>query len=332
MQEPTLREVFQASWKLTWRYKALWILGLFALLLGQLGMFDVVSGVFKGASEESLLGIGEHIRYVFSPSTIQEVGTVLNYSFESWGALAWLFVLLFAIGAGLLIVGAIAQGGLVHAAALSMKHGLKSMEKFEESWHAGARHVSAIVVLNIVRKSIVFALSLVVAAAALAASVYGSTLSIVIFLFVFIISIFAGMIASMLTFYTVGYLVVEEKDLFGSLKHAWKLLRNHWVVSCEVGLVLIALNVVVVLALIVGMYVLVAPSLAINAYGALIGDSGLAQMGTSIALVLMLAYALIIGSIFTVFVTTAWTYLFAIMHRWGFRSRVHAFFGNLKRS
>ncbi len=332
MQEPTLREVFRASWKLTWNHKALWILGLFALLLGQLGIFDVVSGIFKGASEESLLGITEQIRYVFSPSTLHEVGTVLNYSFESWGALALLLVILFGLGATLLVIAAISQGGIVHAAALSMKHGLKSMEKFEESWHAGARHVSSIVVLNIVKKSILFALSLGVAAAALAASIYGTTLSIVIFLVIFIVSVFVGMVASMLTFYMVGYLVVEEKDLFGALRHAWNLLWKHWVVSFEVGLVLIVCNALVVAALLVGMYVFIAPSLALNAYGTLIGNLELAQMGTSIAIVLMLAYAAIVGSIFTVFVTTAWTYLFAIMHRWGFRSRVHAFFGGLKRS
>lgn len=140
------------------------------------------------------------------------------------------------------------------------------------------------------------------------------------------------MTVSMLTLYTVGYLVVEEKDLFGSVMHAWKLLQKHWVASFEVGIALIVCNIFVVVALLAGMYVFVAPSLALNAYGALIGNMGIAQFGTSIAIVLFLAYAAIVGSIFTVFVTTSWTYLFAIMHRWGFKSRVHAFVSGLKRS
>jgi hypothetical protein len=262
---------------------------------------------------------------------MREVGAALNFSFDSWGALALLLVMLFGIGATLVVVAGISQGGIVHAAALSMKHGLKSIEKFDESWHAGARHASPIVVLNIVKKSILFALSLMVAAAALAAATYGSTLSILVFLIIFIVAVVAGMIASMLTLFTVGYLVVEEKDLFGSVKHAWKLLKKHWVVSFEVGIALIACNLLVVVALIAGMYVFVAPSLALNAYGALIGNAGVSQAGTSIAIVLFLAYAAVIGSIFAVFVTTAWTYLFAIMHRWGFRSRVHAFVSGLKR-
>lgn len=332
MQEPTLRDVFSASWKLTKRHKGLWVLGLFALIFGQLGILDVLVGIVKGTELQASTGITNQLVYIFSPSTFAQIGNALNYSFDSWAALAWLLVMILALGAAAVVVAAISQGGIVHAGALSIKHGLKSIEKFHESWHAGAKHASPVLLLNVVKKCILFALSLIVAASAFAALVYGTTASILIFILVFILAIVLGMTLSMLTLFAVGYLVVENKTLFDSIRLGWKLIVKHWVVSFEVGIVLFLLNLVVFAILLVGVYVLVIPSLALNAYGALIGSAALSQFAISMGLILFLSLTIIIGSIFTVFMTTAWTYLFAIMHHWGFKSRIHTFITRFTRS
>lgn len=330
MQEPTLREVFKVSWKLTWHYKGLWVLGSFALILGQLGILDVLMAVVKGANPGAT-SVASQIWYIFSPDTLMQIGNTLGFSFDSWAGLAWLLVMLMALGMAFIVVGAIAQGGMVHATALSMEHGLKSMEKFEESWHAGARNVSHILVLNIIKKCVIFAVSLIVSASAFAALFFGTGSSTAVFVGSFISAVIVGMTVSVLTIFAVGYLVIEKKDLFGSIKHAWKLLMTHWVVSFEVGIVLVFLNVLVFGMFLVGLYVFVAPSLALSAYGALTGNVAVSHFGVSMAVVLFLAYALIVSSIFTVFVNATWTYLFVIMHRWGLRSRVHAWFSGLKR-
>ncbi|MBP9732538.1 MAG: hypothetical protein KBD29_03720 [Candidatus Magasanikbacteria bacterium] len=331
MQEPTLRDVFKVSWKLTKNYKGLWILGAFALVLGQLGILDVITAVVKGVVPGTA-SPGAQMWYIFSPDTLLQIGNTLGFSFDSWAAFAWLLVMILALGIALIVVGSIAQGGMVHATALSMEHGLKSMEKFEESWHAGARNVSYILVLNIVKKCIIFAVSVIVSASAFAALFFGTAGSMAVFVLSFISAVIVGMTVSVLTIFAVGYLVIEKKDLFDSIKHAWKLLIKHWVVSFEVGVVLILLNLVVFALLLAGLYVFVAPSLALSAYGALTGNIAVSQFGVSIAVVLFLAYALIIGSMFTVFVNATWTYLFVIMHRWGLRSRVHAWFTGFKRT
>ncbi len=331
MQEPTLRDVFKVSWKLTKNYKGLWILGAFALVLGQLGILDVITAVVKGVVPGAA-SPGSQVWYIFSPDTLLQIGNTLGFSFDSWAALAWLLVMILALGIAFIVVGSIAQGGMVHATALSMEHGLKSMEKFEESWHAGARSVSHILVLNIVKKCIIFAVSLIVSASAFAALFFGTGGSTAVFILSFVSAVIVGMTVSVLTIFAVGYLVIEKKDLFGAIRHAWKLLIKHWVVSFEVGIVLVLLNLLVFVLLLAGLYVFVAPSLALSAYGALTGNIAISQFGVSIAVVLFLAYALIIGSIFTVFVNATWTYLFVIMHRWGLRSRVHAWITDFKRS
>ncbi len=331
MQEPTLRDVFRISWKLTFRYKVLWVLGLGALIFGQLGLLDVVTGIIKGVSPDKGLTFGSQVAYLFSPSTIEKIGSTLNYSFDSWAALAWLLIIILGFGIIFVIVASIAQGAMVHAAALSMEHGLKSIEKFDESWHAGAKNVSSILLLNVLKKSVLFAMSLIVGAAAFAALVYGDVSSTILFIICFISALIIGMTASVVSIFAVGYLVIEKKSLFNALASAWKLFTKHWLVSCEVGMVLITFNVVVCVLLCAGIYIFVAPSLAVNAYGALIGSAAISQFGTSMAIVLFLAYAAIIGSIFTVFVTTTWTYLFVIMHKWGIKSRIHAWISGFKR-
>ncbi len=331
MKEPTLRDVFKVSWKLTIRHKALWILGLGALVFGQLGLLDVITGVVKGVVPGKNISLGSQLTYLYSPHTMAAIGNALHYSFDSWAAFAWLLTIIFVLGAMFVIMAAISQGGIVHAAALSMEHGMKSIEKFHESWHAGARSASQVLLLNILKKCILFAISLIVGASALASMVYGTASSAILFIICFISALIIGMTVSMLTIFAVGYLIIEKKSLFDSLAHAWKLFVKHWLVACEVGVILLVCNILVVALLCAGLYIFVAPSLALNAYGALIGSAAISQFGVSMAIVLFLAYAAIIGSIFTVFVTTSWTYLFVIMHEWGIKSRIHTWIESFKR-
>ena len=64
MQEPTLRDIFKVSWKLTKHYKGLWVLGACALVLGQLGILDVITGVVKGVVPGTA-SPGAQIWYIF---------------------------------------------------------------------------------------------------------------------------------------------------------------------------------------------------------------------------------------------------------------------------
>ncbi len=332
MQEPNLRDVFSASWKLTTRHKGLWILGLFAGLFGQLGILDLVISVAKGASFDQSFGLSRQMLLIFSPKTLWEVGHSMNLAFDSWIAYAWLLVILFGICIACAIVAAISQGGIVHATGLSMEHGLKSVEKFGESWHAGAKHFPEVLILNIVRKCIVFGVSLMVSLVALIAIIKSSPGTTLFFVLSVLFALVVGMIISMLTIFAVCYLVLEKHTLFGAIGRAWSLFAKHWLVSFEVGIILILLNFVLFILLFIGLYIFVAPSLALAAYASLVGNASLASVGISTGILLFLIYATIMGSLFTVFVTSAWTYLFSIMHHWGFKSRIHAWFSRHKRS
>jgi hypothetical protein len=72
----------------------------------------------------------------------------------------------------------------------------------------------------------------------------------------------------------------------------------------------------------VGIYLLLGPAFGLATYGLLIGSGVLVTAGTVAGSVLLSIYAVVIGSIFTVFVTSTWTYMFIVMHRTGWKSRI----------
>jgi len=322
MREPTLREVLGVSLKLTLHHRGLWILGALALVFGQLGIMDMLVAATKAVTGGKPLELTRQIGYLISPEVVGELGGVLQFTGAQWMSLIWLLLIIISIGIVLIIAGSIAQGGIVHSVALSMDHGLKTVEKLSESWHAGTKRVTEIMVLNVLRKCVMFAMAFFVSLGAYIALVYASSGATLFFVVVFLVVSVVGMIVSMLTIYAVGYVVIEGDTLLQSIVRAWRLFRAHWLVSFEVGIVLLLANVAMFVLLAVGIYLLLGPAFGLATYGLLIGSGVLVTAGTVAGSVLLSIYAVVIGSIFTVFVTSTWTYMFIVMHRTGWKSRI----------
>ena len=148
---------------------------------------------------------------------------------------------------------------------------------------------------------------------------------------IFVLLSIIGMIMSFWVIYAAGYVVVEEYTFIKSLKAAWKLFLSHKLVSLEVGVILLACNVVLAAFVAGGLVLTVLEGILFWLVFNAMGVPGLFVIGTVLLAGIFFLFIMFAQSIFTVFTTTTWTYLFMKMHKKGIRSRLHGFWFHKKK-
>jgi len=317
MKEPLYRQALSHSWALAWQHKLLWVFGLFAAFLGQMGLMDLLSKVGSAATN-----FGFFPYWLTLPRVARESAAVSSFtlSYDIWVWFVWLLVVLLGLGLLLIFVSVVSQGALIRAAANSAKH--KKLPDVGEAWQAGTKHFWRLFFINLLKKAIFVLLALFVGWATVAVILEASVLEIGIFLLLFILATLVGMVVSFLAVYAAAYVIVEEYSFGKALSAAWHLFTSHWLVSFEVGLVVLVLNVVLAAITVFGFLVFFFPTLLMWFVAALIGSAALWLAGVVVGLVLFLLFILCIGAIFSVFTTSVWTYLFMKMHHEGVKSRI----------
>ena len=318
MHEPTYTKALKASWDLTWRHKTLWVFGLSAALVGQLGLMDLLAkiGLATRASTTILFWIGLPRAFVH---TVR--GTGGHLSPEQWGLVLWSIVIIVAIFAFLAFIATVSQGALVHASAQSFKL-TRGVPNLGASWHVGVGHFWRLFFLNLIKKIIFGLIALLIACLSLRALYDFNVWDRLSFVVMFLLAVFAGMVLSFLLIYTAGYIVVENYSLPEAIVSAWKLFLDHAVVSLEVGVIVLCLNILVAIACVLAMYVFFLPSLIAGLIAFVVNSQLLFVLGLLVGVLLFLVFIILLGAMFSTFTTSLWTYLFMKMHRQGITSRM----------
>ncbi len=134
--------------------------------------------------------------------------------------------------------------------------------------------------------------------------------------------LFASLFLSAFSVYALCYLVLDGKGLAKSLKKAWALFSEHFLVSLEVGLFLMLCNLVLVLAIVAGSFFAFLPAALIWIVAGVSNTVPLALLGLVTGIFLFLVVAAIMAGIFNAFTTSAWVFLFIKMHKEGVSSRL----------
>ncbi len=319
MKEPRYIDALKAGWDLAWHHKSLWVFGFFATLLGQMGVVELLSKSTMGAARLYDPSVWVYLWHTFSGLSVGEMFAQFNPA--QWMAFVWLLVLLIGLVMAFILVAVVSQGAIVH----STSRYIARRGKFEDSstsWHASSKHVWKLLGLNILRKIVIVLFVIFVMWGTINALITPSGWDLLLFLFLFLLAVLMGMILSFLLIYAVGYVVIEEAGFIESMRKAWRLFTNHWLVSFEIGFILLILNIVVLVLLLAGLYILFLPSLFMWSIAATVGSGTIFMIGLVIGLVLFMMYVVLIGTIFNVFTTATWTYLFTKMHKTGLVSHV----------
>lgn len=322
MKTPLYRQALAHSWRLAIKHTWLWPLGLFAALLGQMGMVDLL---FKASA-----GISEYPRipaWLFIPDMVRTGFDAFRAALppEGWTWLILLLVILLALFATIVFVAVVSQGALVDMAARSVKK-RKRFPDVAASWHVGVSHFWRIFFINILKKIVLGATAVFILWAG-ASMVDPATMTVsYVFYILFFLALLIGMVLSFLLVYAVGYVVVEEYPLFKSICAAWKLFLEHPLVSLEVGFLILFANVAVMLIALFGTLLLFLPAMILFFVTVFTGSIVPFGIGLFMGFLFATFFIIFLGSVFAVFTTSTWTYLFMHMHKKGIASRfLHLF-------
>lgn len=319
MKTPLYREALKHSWHLAWKHKWLWPLGLFATLLGHMGIMEFLTtiGIVDNVATPTQL--------VFELALdIQgfSYGFLSGLPVAHIAGILWVLITMAVLGVFILFISVVSQGALIHVAARSAKSKSKKakLPTVDASWHAGTGHFWRLFFIQVFKKMILLTLAIVVGFFA-SRLPGGTNLDGAAFLGVFFSALIIGLVVSFFVIYAACYVVVEEQSLGQALESAWKLFQNHPIVSLEVGLILIAINYLLVPVVAISIFVFFIPSLILWVVAAVLGSSTLFAAATVVAFVLLAMFIMFVGSLYTVFNVSTWTYLFMKMHKKRVKSR-----------
>ncbi len=317
-KEPTYLEALTYSWHQVRSHKLLWLYGLFAAFLGQVGLMDLAMKMGFASSTYALYPSWLALPSILRPSVISQLG----FTLEGWTWLAFVIVTLLAFGVFFVFVAIVSQGALIASVAQSTKR--KAVPNVDKAWHTGVAHFWRLFFINVFKKISLVLLAVMIGWATLNAAVETTTSvgDMLMFFGVFILAVIVGLVVSFLAIYAAGYVVVEEYPLFTAIEEAWRLFLAHWLVSIEVGLVILFFNVLIGLVSFIALFVSILPTLVLWFVAIKMGSYLLVSIALLIGLFIFALFIIFLGSIFTVYTTSAWTYLFMKMHKHGMASRI----------
>lgn len=317
MKMPLYRQAISHGWQLAWKHKLLWVFGLFAAFLGQMGILELLTKVVFASNNYAL-----YPKWLAFPKLFKlaSLNGGLSLGYENWTWLICLILILLSLFAIWVFVSVVSQGAIIHSVAQSTKK--KKLPDVGVAWHAGVKHFGRLFFINLFKKLILVLLSVAIGWGVINSILSSSAWSLVIFLILFLLSAIVGISLSFLVIYSAGYVVVEEYPLIKSIRSAWRLFTDHWLVSIEVALVILFLNIIVTVIVLAGFLLIFLPALIAWFIALVTLNPILIAGGLLVSVVVFTLFIMLVGSIFTVFTTSVWTYLFMKMHKKGVKSRI----------
>ena len=312
MKDPTYRQTLGHAWEAVWHNKILWILGLLSVFLGQLGFSDIFGKVWSVLDNSSVAGENISILSIFHVSIPIGVWNILG--------IVWLAIICISIAVMVVFLAVTSQGALISYAADWFK--TRKHKEIDKSWHNSVKHFWNILLINLVRQAILF--GLLVGFVFVARYFFNSESWVQGFIFALlaVLALVVSLFLSVFSVYTLCYVVLDGKGLVKSLQKAWTLLHNHFLVSLEVGVVLMLLNLLVVAVIIGGSFFVFLPTAFIWIAAGISNSVSLAVLGLIFGIFLVLLFIVLVAGLFNAFTTSAWVFLFIKMHKEGISSRL----------
>jgi len=290
---------------------------MFAAMLGQMGIADILTKVTFAAGNNSFMTT---LFFGFSDIDLSSGASLASLSADGWIGLLWLAVIMIGFFVLFAFVSTVSQGALVSIANRSVRR--KTLPDVATSWHVGVKHFWRVFGINVLKKFLLSVVVIFVGWSTVNAMISPTPGDFWLFFFVFILATLVGIVLSFLAIYAVAYVIVEEYSFGEAIHAAWKLFLDHWLVSMEVGLVILGANLILVLIVLLGMVILFIPTVIFWLISVVVGSYGLLLAGFIIGFLLATLYVIFLGSVFSVFVTSVWTFLFTKMHKKGIKSRI----------
>lgn len=308
--EPTYRQALTHAWRMVTKHKIIWIFGLFSVVIGQYGLSNYFG---KLAMFTNPASFGRYLMWF-------QINWLEIFTPQSAFWLVWLLAIVLAITVFVLVVSVGSRGALLAATGDWYKK--KTKINFYHAWHRGIKHGWRLFAILIMEKAAMFVLLFFTLIFLLGEYGRLSTISFLGMILLFSLLIFMALAVEAISIYAAGFVVEEEKDLWSAVPSGARLFARHILVTVELSLLIVALNVFLLAAVIAGSVAVLIPAFLVWLVAGVTGSATLWALGVFFGLTAFIIFLPIVGGIFNAFTTAAWMYLFIKMKREGLGSRM----------
>lgn len=302
------RNIIKEAWQLAWQKKFLWFFGLFAVLLGNGGEYEILFQNIDAVSNKQTL--------IYNLENVSKTGQLKvywdnivsyfdNYTASSIG-LILLTLIIFVVVVWLVVIS---QSALIDS-TLRIKSGKKA--SLESGFQTGKKYFKPIFVLNLVSKFLIYALLFLIGIPLVYLFIEKESWAwnIAFSIISFIILVPLSIVISFVIKYASAFVIDKGQTMGLALKNGWKLFTTNWLITIEMAFVILGINFVLGIGLFISLTVLSVPFFLLGIIFYLLGSgAGLYIMGLVLIVVLVIA-GFLAGAFIATFQYVSWTILY----------------------
>ncbi len=312
------RRALSHAFDLTRNHKTLWIFGLFAAMLGQMGFLEFFKRIHLFGYSESIIPL--YFSWIPAIKNVQWSNVHISMVPEGFIWLLWLVIIILALMAMLVFAAVSSHGALIAAAAQSTLRA--KLPNSETAWHVGVYHFWRLLGVHIFRVLVFIGVGCSIMWAMYNALVEPTAQDLLLYIFTTVLALTIGLVVAVWSIYTAGYIVVEDYGFIPSVRAGWRLFTDHWLVSVEVGFIMALCNIAAICLTFFGALLFFFPAVLLWLVAIATGNAAMYVAGFLLAVVLFVGFLTLLAAAFTVFSTSVWTTLFMAMHKQGVKSRI----------
>lgn len=308
------RNILKQSWQLTWRNKYLWVLGVFAALLGNGGEFEILFNNAGANPGQALFPAWQRIvsTGVFSRHTLSNIGDLLKSDTLNMVLVLITCLLALAVFLFLIWLVIVSQAAVVNNSAAIIK---QKSNNLRDGFNSGVLNFWPVLGLNVLIKAIIY-LSLV--AISLPAIYFSGSLSAKIFyILALIIMVPVAIVLSFIMKYAIAYVVISGSKISRALSQSWQLFKENWLISFEMAVILFFINLLVGLGIILAILTLAVPFLFLGLIFYYSFSAAGSWLIAVLAFACFIAIVILAGAALSVFQIASWTGLFMELDKKG---------------
>lgn len=300
--ESLYRSILKSAWKITKKYKFLWVFGIFALWLGNGGEIQIFFKTLNFFEEFTTIGISQTI---VNNLLFLKYFNNLSFSGILMGLIFTLvFFIFLLLGVWLVVISQIAIIKTTRSVSEKKEISFSSVLKSSTSYFLpvlGLNLISKVLIAFLVFVLLLPTLFVVISS--------GSKFALLLSFLIWVVFLPLATIISFIMKYAINFFLIEKEKFLSSIYKAWFLFRANWLVSIEMALALLIINFLIGLILVYVTVALVGPYYQIDLLTIMAFKNQAFGLVFFKILPLVSVYVLL-GSLMAVFQTASWTLLF----------------------
>lgn len=302
------RLILKQAWKNTFKYKYLWIFGLFAALTAAGSSWEYslfYNGFSQNIIDSSYLYL-ENLMAIFE--TVRNLGLGFIVIFQSGilGILSALTVIILSLTLVALVVwlAVSSQGALINSLK-EIIEGKKNRDNFEFRKNITVGHKSfwPVLAMNIIIKLFITAVFIIISVPLLILVFKNTFLVALIYIILFVLFIPFVTGFSLMMKYAISYQIFEKEGLIKSIKKAYNLFKKNWLISLEMSVILFIISFLASLTFLILASIILAP---LFITGIFLYSFWLSYLAVLLGIIALIFF----GTLLSTFQISAWTGLF----------------------